>query len=138
MMPPPPAQYAPAPKKPSRQQLEAGEVKREAADAKVGNAYLLQLAQLARELAAHASGPNVASIRMLRQRLTEWIEDLRSVGGQAALADAVEKLLQRLAAALAGPDLGTEAKAIADELATLATGAPPPEAPKKSRMAFWK
>jgi len=137
-MPPPAMPFAPAPKQPARQQLEADEAKREAGDATVGNAYLLQLAQLARELAAHAGGPNVASIRMLRQRLTEWIEDVRSVGGQAALADTVEKLVQRLAAALAGADLASEAKAIADELAMLAGGAPPPEAPKKSRLAFWK
>src|SRR3569623_239037 len=137
-MPPPAMPFAPAPKPPARHPLEADEAKREAGDATVGNAYLLQLAQLARELAAHAGGPNVASIRMLRQRLTEWIEDVRSVGGQAALADTVEKLVQRLAAALAGADLASEAKAIADALAMLAGGAPPPEAPKKSRLAFWK
>jgi hypothetical protein len=126
------------PPKQGKHRAEA-EVKKEAPDDKsIGNAYLLQLAQLARELAAHAAGPNVASIRMLRQRLTEWIEDLRSVGAQSALADAVEKLVQRLAAALAGTDLGREATAIADELATLAGGAPPPEPAKKSRLAFWK
>lgn len=133
---PPPAMPYPAPKQP---QHRAAELKEEAADDKsIGNAYLAQLAQLARELAAHAGGPNVASIRMLRQRLTEWIEDLRSVGGPSSLADAAEKLVQRLAAALAGTDLAREATAIADELATLAGGAPPPEPTKKSRLAFWK
>ena len=137
----------PAPK-PAKHEVAAAE--REVADTHAGSAYLVQLAQLARELAAHAGGPNASAIRLLRQRLTEWVEDLRSVGGQAALADAVEKLVQRLAAALAGTgpaatgtapggaDLAREAKAIADELAKLAGGVPPPEAPKKSRLAFWK
>ncbi|MBV8763175.1 MAG: VWA domain-containing protein [Deltaproteobacteria bacterium] len=144
---PPPAPSAPPmmPKMPApkpAKKAEAEERAREVADkdtSKVaGNAYLVQLAQLARELAAHAGGPNASAIRLLRQRLTEWVEDLRSVGGQAALADAVEKLVQRLAAALASTDLGREAKAIADELAQLAGGAPPPEPAKKSRLAFWK
>lgn len=141
--PPPPSRSAPMapPKmpapKPAQRKLESP-ARESLAEHKVGNAYLVQLAQLARELAAHARGPNTSAIRLLRQRLTEWVEDLRSVGGQAALADAVEKLVVRLVAALAGGDLGSEAQAIADELTKLAGGAPPPEAPKQRRVAFWK
>jgi HPt (histidine-containing phosphotransfer) domain-containing protein len=101
-------------------------------------AYLTQLAQLARELEleAHAKTPNTIAIRLLRQRLTEWVEDLRSVGSNDNLANAVEQLVTRLTAALGGTDLLTEAAEIAKELAALAAGSAPP--PKKSRLAFWK
>jgi Ca-activated chloride channel family protein len=95
------------------------------------SAYHAKLEVLAREL-ARASDPN--AIRAIRQRLTEWIEDVRSVGGHDDLAAAVEKLVQRLSAAL------TEAAAVATELQKLASGASaPPKAPKsKSDRAFWK
>ena len=101
------------------------------------SAYLTQLEVLARELDAQGRGrADTAAIRLLRQRLTEWVEDLRSVGGQAALADAVEHLVQRLSAALAlATELASETIAVATELARLAGGTPPPA--KKGR-AFWK
>jgi hypothetical protein len=73
--------------------------------------------------------------------LTEWIEDLRSVGGGRALADAVEALVRRLSDALAAPmNLAAELTAIADELGRLATGAMPPESgdAKPGRPPFWK
>jgi hypothetical protein len=103
-------------------------------------AYLVQLATLARELHAQATGRGDASaIRILRQRLTEWVEDVRSVGGSDDLASAVEELVKRLSAALAAPaSLVAEATVIAGELATLGAGAPPPPAKKQSRPAFWK
>jgi Ca-activated chloride channel family protein len=102
-------------------------------------AYLVQLATLARELEARATGRgDPAAIRLLRERLTEWVEDVRSVGGNHELAGAVEALVKRLSAALAAPaSLLAEATAIAGELAVLAAGAPPP-AKKQSRLAFWK
>jgi hypothetical protein len=94
------------------------------------SAYHAKLEALAREL-ARASDPN--AIRAIRQRLAEWIEDVRSVGGHDDLAAAVEKLVQRLSAAL------TEAAAVAGELQKLASGSSPPKAPKsKSDRAFWK
>jgi hypothetical protein len=103
------------------------------------NPYFEQLAKLARELEALArGGANATAMRMLRQRLAEWVENLRSTGGNADLAAAVEALATRLGTAIAGADLANEALAIAAELAHLATGAPPPPAPKKSRAAFWK
>src|SRR5439155_6112335 len=97
-------------------------------------AYLASLAQLTRELEAQANGrADRTAIRLLRERLTEWIEDLRSVGAHEALAGAVELLVRRLSAALAaGSDVAGEALAVATELAKLAQGAPPP----KGRMAF--
>jgi len=103
-------------------------------------AYFVQLATLARELAVQATGPSdAAAIRLLRQRLTQWVEDVRSVGGSSDLASAVEELVKRLSAALAAPaSLVAEATAIAGELAVLAAGAPPPPAKKQSRPAFWK
>ena len=71
--------------------------------------------------------------------LTQWVEDVRSVGGLDDLASAVEALVERLSTALGTPaNLATEAAAVAKELAALAAGAPPPPAKKKSRAAFWK
>jgi hypothetical protein len=87
-----------------------------------------------------AGGCDAAAIRLVRQRLTQWIEDLRSVGGSRELAEAVEALVRRLSDALAAPmNLASELKAIADELAKLATGALPSDASAKpSRPPFWK
>ena len=103
-------------------------------------AYHAKLGVLARELEAQGRGAaDPAIIRVLRQRLTEWVEDVRSVGGHDDLAAAVEKLAKRLSAALAaGTALASEASAIGAELALLAAGAPVPPAPPKSRPAFWK
>jgi hypothetical protein len=116
---------------------ERAEPAKVGAIAPVGSAYLTKLGMLARELDAAARRADAGAIRILRQRLTEWVEDLRSVGGQAELADAVEHLVQRLAAALAlATDLATETIAVSAELAKLATGTPPPR--KQGRVAFWK
>lgn len=111
-----------------------------ASSAIASTAYLVQLATLARELAAQATGRgDAAAIRLVRQRLTEWVEDVRSVGERDDLASAVEALVKRLSAALAAPaSLRSEATAIAGELAALAAGAPPPPAKQQSRPAFWK
>jgi hypothetical protein len=101
--------------------------------------YFEQLAKLARELESLArGGANPTAMRMLRQRLVEWAENWRSTDGNTDLAAAVEALIARLGRAIAAADLATEALAIAAELASLAAGAPPPPAPKKSRAAFWK
>jgi len=92
--------------------------------------YVNQLAVFAVQLGAEASGRcDPAAIRLVRQRLTQWIEDLRSVGGNRDLARAVEELVERLSAALAAPaTLAAEAQAISDELARLATDGPQPPA----------
>ncbi len=92
--------------------------------------YLTSLAELARTLAAAPA----TTLRLILQRLAQWIEDVRSVGGHEPLAAAVQKLVTRLAAAITS-GVPNELRAIADELAKLATGATPP-AP--SRSAFWK
>jgi hypothetical protein len=97
--------------------------------------YLAKLATFARDLVTHAH--DAPALRLLRQRMTEWIEDIRSVGGHDDLAAAIEKLVQRLSAALAlGSDLANEVAAIAAELVTLASGAAPPK--QSGRGAFWK
>ena len=105
-----------------------------------GSPYLVKLATFARELEVQArSASDAMALRLLRQRLVEWVEDLRSVGSNDALADAVDQLVQRLSTALSNAALdGTELLAIAGELAALAAGAPPPPPRKKSRLAFWK
>jgi hypothetical protein len=107
----------------------------------VGRAHVQRLARLAVELEAQiAGGCDAAAIRLVRQRLTQWIEDLRSVGGSRELAEAVAALVRRLSDALAAPiNLAAELAAIADELARLATGAVPPDTGSKpSRPPFWK
>lgn len=126
---------APPPAAPMRREI----AKDASADVVIGpSAYLASLADLARELEAAARGVlNVAALRLLRQRLVEWVEDVRSVGGDDALATAVETLAQRLHAALSAPDAAT-ITAIAGELSALAAGAPPPAPKKGSRLAFWK
>jgi Ca-activated chloride channel family protein len=136
----PPALSAP-PAARFRRRSEAAHDDAVAAAPVIGNAaYLAQLAALARELEGEAKGSlDVAAIRRLRQRLVQWTEDVRSVGGNDDLASAVEALVERLVAALAAQaTLAAEAAEIAGELATLATGAPPPPPKKKSRLAFWK
>ncbi|HEX7836320.1 MAG TPA: hypothetical protein VF469_02595, partial [Kofleriaceae bacterium] len=106
--------------------------------AAVNAAYLQQLAALAVELDAQASGRcDPAALRLLRQRLTQWVEDLRSVAGNRDLASAVEALVKRLSDALAAAaGLSAEVAVVAEELAKLASAASPPE--KKSRADFWK
>ncbi len=101
------------------------------------NAYLSTLGALGRELENQARGRcDASAIRVLRQRLTEWVEDVRSVGGNSDLAIAVEQLVKQLSLALAGGgDLASEALAIATVLATLSAGGTPP---KPTRQAFWK
>jgi Ca-activated chloride channel family protein len=110
--------------------------------AAVSAAHVRRLAALAVELEAQvAGGCDGAAIRLVRQRLIEWTEDLRSVGGGRELADAVEALVRRLSDALAAPmNLAAELTAIADELARLATGAMPPDVggAKPGRPPFWK
>jgi hypothetical protein len=104
--------------------------------APTGSPYLLTLDALARELDAQGRGRvDTAAIRLIRQRLTEWVEDLRSVGTANELAAAVEQLVQRLSAVLAlSGELANEAIAIAVELSRLAAGGAPP----KPSRAFWK
>jgi Ca-activated chloride channel family protein len=126
--PPPPPAY--------RQDRSDDRARREvAADAGV---YLVNLAQLARELEAQAQGSlGMSALRLLRERLRQWVEDLRSVGGHDELALAVADQVQRLGAALSSTNFADEVRAIAGVLAAIAGGAPLP--PKKSgRVAFWK
>ena len=107
----------------------------------VATVYLRQLAQLAVELEAQARrAPDVRALRLVRQRLTQWVEDVRSAGGLGDLANAVDALVRRLSAALAGSTLAGDAVAIAAELAALAGGASPPEQPARTtgRVDFWK
>jgi hypothetical protein len=102
-------------------------------------AYLEQLAKLAVELERTATaGGDAGAIRLLRQRLAQWVEDVRSVGELDELAGAVEELIQRLSAALVAPaELAAVATAVAGDLTALATGTVPPP-PQTSRLAFWK
>jgi Ca-activated chloride channel family protein len=100
-------------------------------------AYLDKLAAFARELRMGLAA--TTRLRILRQRMTEWVEDVRSVGGHDDLATAVELLVTRLSEALAAAALdGNVLATIATELESLASGSPPPAAPTKSRVAFWK
>ncbi len=136
--PPPPAkQAAKGPRSPAR---DSRALERESIAAPdLSSAYLASLAVLARELDAQGRGrADVGSIRVLRQRLTEWVEDVRSVGTSDELASKVERLVQRLSAALtAGTAVAADTLAIAAELATLAGGGSPSPT-KGSRLAFWK
>lgn len=146
--PPPPARTRapggrmPVPMMPTlRPPREEAATSEAAAPAPSAAAYLAKLAQLARDLEAQAKGSlDRSALRLLRQRLREWVEDLRSVGGFDALADSVGDQTERLGAALSaagGIDLAVEVQAVASALVTLAAGGPLP--PRRSgRGAFWK
>jgi Ca-activated chloride channel family protein len=102
----------------------------------VPTAHREQLAQLARELEALAMQPlDVNAVRRLRERLREWLEDVRSIGGDK-LADAVVPIIARLSAALAAHgDLEAIARTVANELTAVARDEQPSGKP---RAAFWK
>ncbi len=124
MVPPAPPVARPSPSQPGRQ---------EAVDA---SAYLAQLAQLARDLEVQARAGNLAALRLLRQRLIEWVEDLRSVGGHDVLADAVAARIVRVALALARGDAAQVALEVATELAGLVDDEAPSRG--KGRVDFWR
>ena len=137
--PPPPPKNELAKRKKAERGEDSLERERAVAPEPIGAAYLENLATLARELDAQARGrADRAAIRVLRQRLVEWVEDVRSVGTSDEIASTVERLVQRLSAALAADaTLVDEALAVAASLASLAGGGTP--APTKgSRVAFWK
>ncbi|MFT3698179.1 MAG: VIT domain-containing protein [Kofleriaceae bacterium] len=108
----------PMPKKPAPAPAAAAPVleKREEAPANP-TAYLTSLRAIANELATATA----AQLKVLRQRLVQWIEDVKSVGLDP-LALAVQSLLNRLA---------TEPAAVSAELLELAAG-------KTPKRAFWK
>jgi Ca-activated chloride channel homolog len=124
----------------SREPIAPRDAEEGGAAAPSTDAYLARLSALASELAVLAGrGGDAGAMRLVRQRLVQWVEDVRSVGGNGELASAVEQLIARLTAALsAASSLAAEAQAIAAELLRLAGGATPPAAKKKSRLAFWK
>ena len=86
-------------------------------------AHTRRLTALATELTALATGNcDPTPLRRLRQRLTQWIEDVRSVGGEQRFTAAVEALVRRLTTALVAPKNPTEIQTIASELVQLVTG----------------
>ena len=100
-------------------------------------AFLTRLTALATALAAQGRGANdAAAIRLIRMRLLEWIEDVRSVGGQEAIAGAVEALVAQVTAAVASGEVSA-VLAAADALANLGA-VTPAAAPPTGRVAFWK
>jgi Ca-activated chloride channel family protein len=119
---------------PDREQRESGD-----ADL-VTAAHLAQLGILARDLDEQGRGRlDLAVLRLLRQRLAEWAENVRSTDGSPKLAEAVEQLVQRLGAAIArGTEIAADVVAIAFELAKLADGSPPPAPSRPARQGFWK
>lgn len=107
------------------------------------DAYLASLARLVEALRAEAvklaTQLDRAGLRLVRMRLGQWVEDARSVA-RGELADAVEGLVTRLSALLARPvaeAIHGEVAAIADALAELADGVPPPVV-RRDRPNFWK
>jgi Ca-activated chloride channel family protein len=115
-----------------REKGEASKDAREERSASSSSAYLITLGTLARELEGHARANAVPRIRLVRQRLAQWVEDVRSVGGLDTLASKVEELAKRLATASMD-----QAIAIAGELAALAAGTAHATKPP-GRGAFWK
>ena len=99
-----------------------------------------ELDEITRELtAARGHGPDVAYLRVVRQRITHWLEALRTLGGHDALIAAVETAVQPLYAALAtGTNLDAVLTTLVVELARIVKGGPPAPPRPPSRGAFWK
>ena len=131
MAPPAPAASAPmAPPPPPAVSLPRLERERatEVSDKPAApDAYLTKLGVLAREL---EQAKAKTQLRLLRQRLTEWVEDARSVGHDE-LAAQVDALVRRLA----GDPAESEVRAVVAELIRLSTTA---AVAKPGRGAFWK
>jgi hypothetical protein len=104
------------------------------------------LAQLARDLLDVANaGADPTKLRRLRQRLREWLEDVRSVGADhTGHVAAVDALVTALSACIdRNVDLANVAQKTAAALGELAAGhaAAPPAAmttAARSRLKFWK
>ena len=137
---PPMSSPMPAPIAREEERSQAKDAKLDAGKGSAApSAYLATLATLAGELETQVQRGALVTLRLLRVRLTEWVEDVRSVGTHDALATAVDEIVQRLAAAIAaGTSLLATVTAIAGELAALAAGAPPPAPKPRARLAFWK
>jgi hypothetical protein len=129
------------PSYPAPRRMPLGKAKRESEREETSgvadpSAYLAKLATLARELAAEGQGAaNLGKLRMLRQRLREWVEDVRSVGGFDSLADAVNRLALKLDDAIAAADVSTQVAAVATQLANIASNS---GVHSSGRREFWK
>ncbi|MBK9037516.1 MAG: VWA domain-containing protein [Myxococcales bacterium] len=99
--------------------------------------YRQRLGLVADDLAAAASAADPrAAAQLPVARLAELIEDARSVGLTALVAQ-LEPLLARLQAALAGSDLAAVLTSVVLAARAIATGHAPPPAPA-TRRSFWK
>jgi Ca-activated chloride channel family protein len=95
------------------------------------------MVSLADEIAAAARRSDVTGLRVLRQRLAQWIDDARAAG-HAAIADAAAVALDRLKQALHAPALDAALVVeVATALGHIGTGEPPKK-PQGRRWAFWK
>jgi hypothetical protein len=119
--PPPPPRRSPPPPPPS-------------ASPAVAAAYLSQLATFAVELERDAR--DLTALRLLRQRLQQWAEDVASTGANDLAAE-VEWLVVRLSTVIETAGLMSELREIARELALLAASGGPPPVPTR-RAEFWK
>ncbi|HET9627207.1 MAG TPA: VIT domain-containing protein [Kofleriaceae bacterium] len=109
-------------------------------------AFRRAVREIAELLADAARRQDATALRVLRQRLTQWVDDVRAAG-HGALADAAAVPLAAVNAALAAVPLDLEALAGAaralEQIAD-ATQAPtpptptPPEPPAKRSWKFWK
>ncbi len=133
---PSPGPMRPASGRPSASFPPTRELERAPDSASDPSAYLVSLSVLARELAAQVGAPH--ALRLVRERLKQWVEDVRSVGGHTALADAVAAHVERLSLALSqSTELAVEVQEVAAALLAIAQGGPLP-AKKSGRGAFWK
>jgi len=105
----------------------------------VTTAYRRQLTSLAAELERHASRDEVRAMRLVQQRLEQWVEDARSTGGLDLLVAAVEAQIAMLRAAITEPaQRPSRVAAIVRQLAALVTANDEPPATAPPRPAFWK
>jgi hypothetical protein len=100
---------------------------------------LIQIADAIDAALAGASTSLASALALALLRLTEWSEDVRSVGLDDLVA-AVTPIADELARAVRDDQTRvTVATDVARRLRELvANPSPSPSAPRKSRLAFWK
>ena len=143
MMGGPAAPPPPAPPAKSMRRAEEAERKKVKEETASDMAYRTRLVTIADMIDAALAGPaaNLASgIAFALVRLTEWVEDTRSVGFAQLVAE-VDTVLDQLARATRdAADRVTLATEAARRLREIAAGGGPSAGPDKpkSRLAFWK
>ena len=98
--------------------------------------YLARIRELSADVERSAVQRDARAFDLVVARLSELLEDMRSIGGFDELVSALDLVLSELRALL-GREL-TDASRLAQELLSLADRSPSRPAPQPPERAFWK